>query len=211
MLRIEKLKIGGMPPLTFAVPAGQCMAIEGPSGSGKTRLLRAIADLDPSGGQVLFEGGERHEMPADKWRRKIRYVSAEPGWWTTTARESVKSNKQSDRFERLCTTLGLDTALLDRPLDIASTGERQRMALALALSDDPPVVLLDEPTGALDAANTALVEEQLRYLLLSEKTLVIVSHDPAQVKRLADLRLQLGPAGPLSLAASTQETENTQP
>ena len=69
MLRVEKLKVGGLPPLSFEVAKGECMSIEGPSGSGKTRLLRAIADLDDAPGYVFLEGVERREMPAP-WRRR---------------------------------------------------------------------------------------------------------------------------------------------
>ena len=72
MLRVEQLKIGSMPPLTFSVPSGECLAVEGPSGIGKTRLLRAIADLDPADGYVYLNGRERLEMPADQWRAKVR-------------------------------------------------------------------------------------------------------------------------------------------
>ena len=64
MLRVEHLQAGTLPPLTFEVAAGECLAIEGPSGAGKTLLLRAIADLDPAPGQVFLNGAERNEMPA---------------------------------------------------------------------------------------------------------------------------------------------------
>lgn len=177
--------------MSFSVADGECLAVDGPSGSGKTRLLRAIADLEPSGGQVFFNGAERSETSAPAWRRSVRYVSAEPGWWTATARTALDDETRMRRFERLCDNLGLGAELLDRPLEVVSTGERQRLALALALSDDPPVLLLDEPTGALDTTATALVEEQLRYLLQGGRTLVLVSHDPAQRRRLAHQTLRI--------------------
>ncbi|MEO1281131.1 MAG: ATP-binding cassette domain-containing protein [Pseudomonadota bacterium] len=201
MLRIEKLKIPHVPPLSFSIAEGTCCSIEGPSGSGKTRILRAIADLEPSNGQVFLSGIERNETPGFEWRRKVRYVSAEPGWWTPTARQAFPKER-TDAVERLCERLGLDANLLDRDLDVVSTGERHRIAFVIALSDDPAVLLLDEPTGNLDAGNTALIEEQIRYLLLSNRIVVLVSHDPAQIERLADQRLQLAPQEPQSTSGA---------
>ncbi|MEO1206993.1 MAG: ATP-binding cassette domain-containing protein [Pseudomonadota bacterium] len=192
MLRIDKLKIPNVPTLSFSIADGTCWSIEGPSGSGKTRILRAIADLEPSSGQIFLNGIERNEIPGFDWRRQVRYVSAEPGWWTPTARQAIPKNC-TEAVERLCSRLGLDPELLDRDIDVVSTGERHRLALALALSDDPPVLLLDEPTGNLDAGNTALIEEQIRYLRISDRIIVLVSHDKAQIERLADQRLQLAP------------------
>jgi ABC-type iron transport system FetAB ATPase subunit len=78
VLRVEHLQAATLPPLTFEVAAGECLAIEGPSGAGKTLLLRAIADLDPAPGQVFLSGAERNEMPAPVWRRSVRYCAAEP-------------------------------------------------------------------------------------------------------------------------------------
>ncbi|MEL7049940.1 MAG: ATP-binding cassette domain-containing protein [Pseudomonadota bacterium] len=194
VLRIENLQIPNIPNLSFAVPDGSCWSIEGPSGSGKTRVLRAIADLEAAKGQIFLNGIERSEMSGYAWRRHVRYVSAEPGWWTPTARQAVQhGDERNTSVERLCERLGLSTELLDRNLDVVSTGERHRLALAIALSDDPDVVLLDEPTGNLDAANTALIEEQIRYLQLSNRSVLLVSHDQDQIERLADNRLQLAP------------------
>ncbi len=207
MLRADNLQIPGLKPLSFIVGDGKCLAIEGPSGSGKTRLLRAIADLEPSSGQVFCNGEERSETSAYLWRRIVRYVSAEPGWWTATARQAVDDEERAQRFARLSENLALGPELLDRPLDVVSTGERQRLALALALSDEPPVLLLDEPTGALDTTATALVEEQLRYLLHAGRSIVLVSHDPAQRKRLAHDTLSL-PLSASAVAARTRALAN---
>lgn len=189
MLRVEHLKIGTLPALTFEVAHGECLAIEGPSGSGKTRLLRAIADLDPAPGQVFLDGMERHEMSAVEWRKAVRYAAAEPGWWTDTARPSLKAG--AGRTARLLSNLGLTEDLLDRPLATLSTGERQRLALVRAFVDEPKVLLLDEPTGALDVRTSALVEELLRYFLLAGRAILLASHDPGLIARLAHARLQL--------------------
>lgn len=191
MLRVEHLDIGDLPPLTFELADGECLAVEGPSGAGKTRLLRAIADLDPARGQVFLDGAERNEMPADDWRRHVRYCAAEPGWWTETPRAAFPAHVSAERLARLLDSLGLEPDLLDRPVSVLSTGERQRLALARALVDEPRVLLLDEPTAALDAQNAALLDELIKYHVLAGRSAIIVSHDPKQIERLADARLLL--------------------
>lgn len=194
MLRVEHLKIAGLPPLSFEVADGECLAVEAPSGTGKTRLLRAIADLDPVDGHIMVDGAERGEVAGDAWRRLVRYVSAEPAWWTDTPRASFPADDPSrPRIPGLLASLGLGGELLDRPIAQLSTGERQRLGLARALVDGPRVLLLDEPSAALDPASAALVEEAIRYQLLSRRSVVLVSHDGGQIERLAQARLQLAP------------------
>jgi ABC-type phosphate transport system ATPase subunit len=75
-----------------------------------------------------------------------------------------------------------------------STGERQRLGLVRALADEPRVLLLDEPTSALDTTATAMVEELIRYQLLAERIVLLVSHDAHQIERIAHARLQLADA-----------------
>ena len=199
MLRVEHLRIGSLPALSFALSAGECLAIEGPSGSGKTRILRAIADLDPVEGQVFLDGAEYHETAPDKWRREVRYVAAEPGWWTDTPRGTLPHASTSPhRIDRLLAAVGLSNEVLDRPVSLLSTGERQRIALVRALADEPKVLLLDEPTAALDKEATALVEELIRFQLLAGRSVLIASHDSALIERLAHARLQLAPSAPLA-------------
>lgn len=203
MLRVEHLKIGSLPPLSFAVAAGECLAIEGPSGSGKTRILRAIADLDPHEGQIFLDGDERREMSATEWRTAVRYAAAEPGWWTDTPRGTFPAAVPDARITRLLAAVGLGGEALDRPVAQLSTGERQRIALVRALADEPRVLLLDEPTAALDVAAAALVEELIRFQLLAGRSVLIASHDGALVARLAHARLQLAPTAQPSRAQRT--------
>ncbi len=196
MLRVEHLRVGSLPPLSFSVANGECLAIEGPSGSGKTRILRAIADLDPVEGQVFLEGIECRETAPLVWRQAVRFVAAEPGWWTDTPRDTLPTAAGSRaRVVRLLAALGLEEDMLDRPVSLLSTGERQRIALVRALVGEPKVLLLDEPTAALDIAATALVEELIRFQLLAGRSVLIASHDGALIGRLADARLQLAPTG----------------
>ncbi len=193
MLRVDHLQVAGLPPLSFAVPGGECLAVEGASGAGKTLLLRAIADLDAAAGDVTLDGEERRELTPQEWRRRVRYCAAEPAWWCDTPRECLAP--AHPRIDRLMQSLDLDASLLDRPVAMLSTGERQRLALVRALLDEPKVLLLDEPTGALDPQSTALTEELIRFQLLSGHSVLLVSHDQAQVERLAHARLLLTKAG----------------
>ena len=194
MLRVEKLRIAGLPLLNFEVGDGEWRAREGPSGFGKSRLARALAYLEAASGHIFVDGAERMEIAAPEWRRLVRYLSAEPGWWTDTAREALPKDKKSkSAAHRLMASLHLAPQLLDKPISVLSTGERQRLAIVRALIDAPPVLVLDEPTSALDPRNTALVEEVLRYQLLNGRSILLISHDRDQVARLADLRLQLAP------------------
>ena len=193
MLRVDRLSIEPLPALSFTVANGECLAVEGPSGSGKTRLLRAIADLEDAPGQVFLDGAERREMRAPKWRRKVRYASAEPAWWTDTARPALLagSDPLNGRAERLLSQMALDPKIVDKPLSSLSTGERHRLAFARAILDEPRVLLLDEPTSGLDPQTAALVEELIRFQLLAGRSIVLASHDQAQIERLAHIRLQL--------------------
>jgi ABC-type multidrug transport system ATPase subunit len=204
LLRVESLKVDPLPPLTFTVADGECLAVEGLSGSGKTRLLRAIADLDAAPGHVFANGAERRELRAPAWRRRVRYASSEPAWWTTTVREAfdIKGSEDAARLDRLLAAMALNPKLLDRPLSELSTGERHRFALARAMIDEPRVLLLDEPTSGLDPQSAALVEELIRYQLLAGRTVVLASHDQAQIERLSHARLQL--AKPLPIRAATR-------
>ena len=188
MLRLESLKVHGLDPVSLEVGPGECLAIQGPSGSGKTLLMRAIADLDPAAGKVYLNGTERGSLSGPNWRSRVRYAAAEPGWWAATPRPHFAD---AAKAEALAGKLGLDPQSLDRPITLLSTGERQRLALVRSLEDSPAVLLLDEPTGALDDKATAAAEQLFADELAAGRTMVLVSHDPAQVKRLAGKRLVL--------------------
>ena len=188
MLRTELLEVYGLAPVSFEVAAGECLAVQGPSGSGKTVLLRALADLDPVEGQVFLSGVERNAVSGPEWRKRVRYAAAEPGWWGETPREHFA---QGEGLDKLVSSLGLKPVQLDQSIAQLSTGERQRMALARAMFDAPPVLLLDEPTGALDAKATAQAERVIKRQLKKGHTVILVSHDPAQVKRLANRKLTI--------------------
>ncbi len=170
--------------------AGECLAITGPSGAGKSLFLRMVADLDPGQGEVFLDGAERRTLPAPTWRRKVVYNAAEPGWWYERVADHF--NGEQLEFARLTSSrLALAPGLLDGQVVQLSTGERQRMALIRALALHPPVLLLDEATGALDETSTALVEGMLRERLAAGVTIAMVTHSVAQAARLGHRHLRM--------------------
>jgi ABC-type iron transport system FetAB ATPase subunit len=181
MLRIAELRSPLAGPFDLEVAAGACVAITGPSGSGKSLFLRMIADLDPNQGEVALDGRDRRSFPAPEWRRRVVYNAAETGWWDD---QVAPHFPLLPRAREMAPALGLDTELLDGPVLRLSTGERQRLALIRTLLLEPPVLLLDEPTGALDAASTELVEAILRRRLAAGTAIVMVTHSPEQAGRL---------------------------
>jgi UDP-glucose/iron transport system ATP-binding protein len=177
-------------PFDLELAAGECLAITGPSGSGKSLSLRMIADLDPNEGEVFLDGASRHTFHAPAWRRKVLYSAAEPGWWHERAGAHFRGEDLA--FARATLPrLGLEPGLLDSPVVRLSTGERQRMALIRALALHSPVLLLDEPTGALDQESTALVEDVLRERLAAGTTIVMVTHSLAQAERLGHRQMRM--------------------
>ena len=187
-LRIAGLRSTLAGPFDLTIETGECLAIAGASGSGKSLFLRMIADLDPSEGDVFLDGKSRHIMPAPEWRRQVVYNPAEPGWWA----DDVASHfADLPKARVLASSLNLPAELLDGPVLRLSTGERQRVGLIRALALDPKVLLLDEPTGALDADNTALVETVLRQRLDAGTAILMVTHSDAQAERLAGRRLRM--------------------
>jgi ABC-type multidrug transport system ATPase subunit len=200
VLKIDYLTVPGLPPVSFDVAVHECLAVEGASGSGKTRLLRAIADLDAADGFVFLEGVERRELTGPEWRRRVRYASAEHAWWAATVAEHFPP---SVKLDRLLSSLGLEAAVLGRPVAELSTGERQRLGLARAVADGPSVLLLDEPTSALDPVSAALAEELIKLQLMAGRIVVLVSHDASQIERLAHRRLKLADLGRYSEWEST--------
>lgn len=176
-------------PLDIDLGRGECLGLTGPSGSGKSAVLRMLADLIPHRGIVALNGTESSAMTGPQWRRRVRYVQSEPGWWAGFPAAHLRDPQaQHDRLR----ALHLDPGLLNRPIDQLSTGERQRIAFLRATEDRPEVLLLDEPSSALDPETTLCLEAMVRQMLAAGAGVVLVSHDAAQIARLAD-RIQQMP------------------
>lgn len=178
-LVIRDLSSAVLKDVSISVGRGEGRAIVGPSGSGKTSLFRAITDLDPNTGEVGLGGAARESFAAPDWRRRVAYVPAEPAWWLAHAGDHA-----DETALQFADRLGLNRQLMEKPTGSLSTGERQRLALAIALARKPDVLLLDEPTSALDEENRDDVETAILEQLQRGAILLIASHDKAQVERL---------------------------
>jgi ABC-type bacteriocin/lantibiotic exporter with double-glycine peptidase domain len=182
-LRLQGLRSPLAGPFDLELQPGQCVALSGASGAGKTLFLRMVEDLDPNQGEVFLDGVRRAEISAPEWRRQVPYVAADSGWWA----EHVEDHFAADVLayaDDLAGRLGIGAEQRRGPVARLSTGERQRLALVRALVLDSPVLLLDEPTGALDPDSTAMVEDMLRGRARDGALVVLVSHNPEQPRRL---------------------------
>ena len=182
MLQVHDLRTSILKPASFSLSAGEAIAVRGPSGAGKTLLLRAVADLDPNEGLVTLDGRDRSTMPGPEWRRLVGYVPAEPGWWADTVGEHFGDWTSALALVR---DLGFPNETKAWPITRLSTGERLRLALVRALMMRPGVLLLDEPTAALDIASVAAVESLIKARMRMGLAVLWVTHDAEQAKRVA--------------------------
>lgn len=182
MLEIQNLRRHKLEPVNLTVQAGHCIAVTGPSGSGKTLFLRAVADLDPNEGTVRLNGIERNDMPAPEWRQNVSYLPADPAWWRDTVGPHFASVATAEPYLEV---MGLSADAFNWPIDRLSTGERQRLGLARTLALSPDCLLLDEPTSGLDETNRSQVEALISDYLTQGGVVLMVTHDPAQARRLA--------------------------
>ncbi len=190
-------------PLDLTVAAAQFLVITGPSGSGKSTLLGLIAGLDaPSGGRILIGGSDITGLGEDDLARLRRstigfvfqFFHLLP---SLTALENVMVPMEiagrrdaASRGRDLLAEVGLTDRGHHYPSQL-SGGEQQRVALARALSNDPPILLADEPTGNLDLANGQHVMELLLDIRRTRgATLMLATHDASLAAR-ADTRLRL--------------------
>ncbi len=183
LLRVEGLHRPGLLDIgPFTLSGGECLAIRGQSGAGKSLLLRALVDLDPNEGRVTLDDAERRSMPAGRWRRQLAYLPAESGWWAS----GVAAHMQDLAAARaLLPAVGIAEEALDWQVERLSTGERQRLALVRALILKPRILLLDEPTAALDQEVEAAVERLFKGFLAEGKAILLVTHNSLQAERLA--------------------------
>lgn len=182
-LQVRQLQSPLAGPYSFELAAGQCITISGPSGSGKSLLLRMLCDLDPNTGEILLDGAPRSGISAPAWRAQLLYQPAEPAWWLATAGAHFKPG-QIPRMQELLPQLNLSPALLEHEVSRLSTGERQRMALIRSLACNPKVLLLDEPTAALDPESVAATEALLHKEVTNGLSLVLVTHSETQAQTL---------------------------
>ena len=184
LLSLQGLRGKGGGPYTLTLAPGECVGISGPSGSGKTLMLRAIADLDPHEGLVFLDNKASHEIKAPQWRRQVAMLPAEILWWFDGVEDHFSRVNEKWLF-----ALGFDPSVLQKRVSLLSTGERQRLGLVRMISADPKVLLLDEPTAALDDLTARKVEQLVgRYRMERQAPVLWVGHDAGQLARVADRR-----------------------
>lgn len=189
-LSLQALQSSIAGPYSLDLHIGKCISIMGASGSGKSVLLRLIADLDPCTGDVLLNGLSRNHFTGPQWRAQVMYVPAEPAWWGVGVMEHFPAGSEN-ALQSMAQQLGLRAQFLQTPVSQLSTGERQRLALLRALLRKPQVLLLDEPTAALDEDSVTAVEQLLRSHQQQGLALLWVTHSIAQAQRVSDRSLRL--------------------
>jgi len=185
--------------LSIVVPEGTTTALIGPSGCGKTTTMRMINRLiDPTEGKIIVNGEDVTKVDPVNLRRHIGYVIQQVGLFPhMTIAQNIAAvpkllgwaeAKIKSRTEELLHLVGLDPReMLKRYPRQLSGGQRQRIGVARALAADPPVLLMDEPFGAIDPiARTRLQDEFRQILQRVRKTVVLVTHDLDEAIRLGD-------------------------
>ena len=191
--------------VTIDVGHGESVAVMGPSGSGKSTLLNLIAGLDrPTSGTVRVgdvQVGELSETGLARFRRRqvgmifqffnlLDDMTVADNVLLPAQLAGVPSSKARARLDELLTALRIEKHRDAYPARL-SGGERQRVAIARALVNRPPLLLADEPTGALDSATGEEIGELLLDLNSSGQTLIVVTHDPALAARYAKRVIQI--------------------
>jgi osmoprotectant transport system ATP-binding protein len=183
----------------LSVPSGSVVALVGRSGAGKSTLLKLVNRLlVPDSGSVRVDGRDTREWDPIRLRRSIGYVMQEVGLFPhmTIAQnvamvprlEQWPESRTAERVRELLTLVDLppDTYAGRWP-DELSGGQRQRVGVARALAVDPPILLMDEPFGALDPITRSELHDEFRRIQNRlRKTVVLVTHDMAEAVALAD-------------------------
>ena len=189
-LRLDGLSTMLLREVDLTLAAGERLFLSGASGSGKSLLLRAVADLDPHRGEVWLDELPRSRLTPPEWRRRVGLLPAESHWWAETVGEHWRAPAAGSPIEALLVALGFDVDVSGWAITRLSTGERQRLALARLLLNQPQALLLDEATANLDSVNRERVETVLEDYRVAHATAMLwVSHDPEQRVRLGGRRL----------------------
>jgi len=200
--RVTKVFAGSSAPavenLSLEIPAGEIVVLVGPSGCGKTTSLKMINRLvEPNRGRIEVAGRDVRSVSAPRLRQSIGYVIQRVGLFPhRTVAQNIETVPRllswepariRRRVEELATLTGLDHHLLGRYPSQLSGGQQQRVGVARALASDPPVLLMDEPFGAVDPIIRARLQDELLALQARlRKTIVLVTHDIDEAIKLGD-------------------------
>jgi putative ABC transport system ATP-binding protein len=191
--------------VSLELRAGDRMAIVGSSGSGKTLLLRTIAHLDPlTDGEILWLGHAVRRSQVPRFRAQVLYLHQRPVLIEGTVEDNLRKVLQfkchdtrrfdADVIDNWLKLLGRDASFRGKRRDNLSGGEAQLAALLRAMQLDPRVLLLDEPTAALDRQTTIEVERLIAFWIEekpTERAYVWVTHDAAQAARMSTQVFQM--------------------
>ena len=184
--------------LSMNIYEGEIVVLVGPSGCGKTTTMKMINRIiEPSGGRIFLQGEDVTKVNPDNLRRRIGYVIQQIGLFPhmtiadniATVPRMLGWDKQriSDRIDELLETVGIDLSYRSRYPKELSGGQRQRIGVARAMAADPPVLLMDEPFGAIDPiTRERLQDEFLRLQQEIKKTIVFVTHDIDEAIKMGD-------------------------
>jgi osmoprotectant transport system ATP-binding protein len=200
--------------VSFELPAGEICVLLGPSGCGKTTTMRMINRLiEPTGGTVFIDGRDTRTVDPIRLRRSIGYVIQQIGLFPNkTVAENIcvvpdllgwDRKKSRARAAELLELVAMEPAVfMDRYPKELSGGQQQRVGVIRALAADPPVLLMDEPFGAIDPINRGAIQDEfLRMQAALRKTVIFVSHDLDEAVKMAD-RVAIFRAGRLEQFAT---------
>ena len=197
-LELVTVRRGGillLDQVTCQIPAGTCTALTGPSGSGKTTVLRLLNRLDdPDAGRVRLDGRALADLDVLALRRRVALVAQAPVLLTGQVLDELRAGQphlDQDQAAGLLEQVSLPAAMLGRGTAGLSGGEAQRLCLARALAAGPRVLLLDEPTSALDSVSAHAVEQAAKSFIAAGGSVILVSHDAGQTRRIASQVLAL--------------------
>ncbi len=184
--------------LSLEIPEGEIVVFVGPSGCGKTTTMKMINRIiEPTSGRIFLQGDDVTKVNGDKLRRRIGYVIQQIGLFPhMTIAENIATvpkmlgwdkKRISDRVDELLETVSMDVSYRERYPRELSGGQRQRIGVARAMAADPPVLLMDEPFGAIDPiTRERLQNEFLRLQAEIKKTIVFVTHDIDEAIKMGD-------------------------
>ena len=203
MLEIRSLSAGysGHPVLknvSLSIPAGKATILAGPNGCGKSSLLKAVTGILPHTGRILLDGRDLTSLPSRELAQAIAFLPQHRPVPEITAERLVlhgpfpclhypRRYREADRqiAREAMARLGI-SHLAQRSLPALSGGQRQKVYIAMALAQDTPVILLDEPTAFLDISHQLQLMTQARLLAQEGKTVVAVLHDLTMALEQAD-------------------------